>query len=398
MRINFKNVESIVIDQMKKDPDFSSRYTKLQDQNVGLFAKKSFIFITENSVQIRELNCVERILRAVGFYSDSVFTPWQLTVIKNIFNRALEPSTPTPILPEPPSDLEETEEPVEPPVPVVIDPKKIDCVGVRLHKSLKKRVTKQLCKLQYELKKIEAQAPGHIKHGQVEAFQEKFGQFATSIKKPIAKAMRNSVAQALRNMGVTESDLAAYLDDPEKGVQRIYEQTQLFLPTNPYSKLWARLTRLLEESRESLLRIILSEYEPKECGGEGDCLFHCCARLAPEKDVQGWRRAIAAKIKHEEANYGELVASRLHGADRDNCVAGLSTYQEYADWIARQGKWGGGPEVQAFSDLVGRPVLVVQELIHGYITFRKGCNLALDKEPLVFFNIGEGHFQAGVSR
>jgi len=57
---------------------------------------------------------------------------------------------------------------------------------------------------------------------------------------------------------------------------------------------------------------------------------------------------------------------------------------------------GGEPEVQAFSDLIGRPVLVVQELTPGYITFRKGCNLASNKEPLVFFNIGEGHFQAGV--
>ncbi|MGD0665840.1 MAG: OTU domain-containing protein, partial [Rhabdochlamydiaceae bacterium] len=70
----------------------------------------------------------------------------------------------------------------------------------------------------------------------------------------------------------------------------------------------------------------------------------------------------------------------------------------YCAWIAKQGSWGSQPELEAFSEITQRPVIVVQSLGENPFEWSAGINLHFKGDPLIFRNHGATHYEAMVSK
>ena len=107
-----------------------------------------------------------------------------------------------------------------------------------------------------------------------------------------------------------------------------------------------------------------------------------------------WRRDVCTQLRQPQ--YERIIGERLANDDmamRAYAEAGEVPQEQYCNWMAQAGNWGSAPELQAFSDLVGRPVIVVQSLGPTF-DWSAGFNLALTTEPLIFINHSAVHYEA----
>jgi hypothetical protein len=90
-------------------------------------------------------------------------------------------------------------------------------------------------------------------------------------------------------------------------------------------------------------------------------------------------------MSQENEKYRALIAERIK---TDKKLAGFSLKQ-YCEWICQPTSPVGRPELEAFSQISGCPVLVVQNFV-----WKDGINLNFDKDPLVFLVDEDGVWRA----
>jgi hypothetical protein len=151
---------------------------------------------------------------------------------------------------------------------------------------------------------------------------------------------------------------------------------------------------------------LTAKYQAREMGGGGDCLFRSMAgvmNLNPDQTHAAQRQQIVVHMRNNRARYQPLIESRIRGDQmaRDGIarVPGNDNFEKYLNWMSQQGSWGGEAEIQAFSDLSQRPVVMVQEAHQ-----RRGVNTVFPQSqgegrlPVVLKNLGTTHFQAMLFR
>ena len=142
-------------------------------------------------------------------------------------------------------------------------------------------------------------------------------------------------------------------------------------------------------------------YLDKPNRGHGDCLFLSLADLDKARDGDGWRAAISEELRQNKSKYEKLVLDRIKNDEVAGggilFQSGADPYEQYCNWIGQKGSWGGTPELEVFSLLVGKPVLVVQTnaVISNEPQFSQIFNRSkISADPVVIHNLNENHFQA----
>jgi hypothetical protein len=235
-----------------------------------------------------------------------------------------------------------------------------------------------------------------------------------SVRAEIQKDALNLTGQLgfkLLGLGADPDLVKLYLNplNPETGllnektrIERIFAHTTLKMDTL-YQSIASTIRLRRDAHMTNIVETIRSTCQNKRNPGGGDCFFYSCMdrcrTLKPEfasyVSVTDWRALIVKELKENEAVYRPLIERRIQ---TDDHVKHLKSYEAYLEWIAKDRNWGSEPELYAISNLVKKPVIVIQELDGFEPTFSSGINLDLKSEPLCFINYNAAHYEAMVPR
>lgn len=153
----------------------------------------------------------------------------------------------------------------------------------------------------------------------------------------------------------------------------------------------------LSKQFSALRHHIDREYTPKRVPLDGNCFFHSAAHFAPGLSHDEVRRNIHQHMTRYKEAYRSVIKERINN-EPELRRRGITTVESYLSFIQKNGTWGGKPELQALSDLLGRPILVRQKGGEGkrkgiISTFFPIHGIITNHLPLMILNSGEGHFE-----
>lgn len=205
------------------------------------------------------------------------------------------------------------------------------------------------------------------------------------------QAMVKQLYDKLVAAGGDETLVTAYVHDDNRIAERLYYHCVLAKDGAVMSSMSQEILRQIAECQKAMRNKIENEFKRISNAGGGDCFFLSCEQLTDKTD---WRVKIAGVLLKDVAKYAEVVGNRI---ENDN-MAPKKGYEEYCTWIEKQGSWGSQPELEAFSEITERPVIVVQSLGDNPFEWSAGINLHFKGDPLIFRNHGATHYEAMISK
>ncbi len=287
-----------------------------------------------------------------------------------------------------------------------LDVKKLQCLGLEVPESIETRVGTKLNELEKDFALLYETKPktwGELleRYNALSALDTSLNEFRSSIRSETALLMRDATKARLEFLGVHQSLIDEYLNDPERGETRVFEHTNLFLDSHRFAQFSKRLRQKIHRLQDKMVAKIDQEYHPKHNAGGGDCFFYSCNDLTPQENrgMAVWRKSIAERLRMPE--YLPLIEERLKTDEmalQAYFERGDTVQEQYCNWISKLSSWGSGPELKAFSDMVERPVIVVQKLGGNDFHWSGWANLDFDAEPLIFINHSAVHYEAMILR
>ena len=168
---------------------------------------------------------------------------------------------------------------------------------------------------------------------------------------------------------------------------------------------------------DRLTALVDTQYQEHEAGGGGDCLFHSLAhQLSQEGRVitsSELRKNIVEEMDQNRLLYSPLILDRIRTDplirsaiqvipnDDNGNVARYLAYMRREQTKDYQGSWGGNPELQAFSTIYRRAILIRQQGSENRIPVnnvvailpRNGAAPRITK-PILVKNLFSGHFRS----
>jgi hypothetical protein len=282
------------------------------------------------------------------------------------------------------------------------DPKKLDCLGLPVPEVIEQDVARHVQQFQEAYNALipasDTLQANLSLYSNLESLNSELITYKNSLRLSIARAMKEPTSLALKEYGVHEYLIGEYVNDQNRSVDRIVQNTNLYLDTHPFSKLAHTLTRKISEVQNAMVDTIKTSYKTKSNAGGGDCFFYSCADSALQGvlSMKNWRSTIANQLRQDK--YRSIVLDRLRNDDMTltaHLEDGKDEHERYCNWIAKSSHWGSTPELQAFSDFCARPVIVVQS-VGGLKTcdWSASFNAQLGAEPIIFINHNAVHYEA----
>jgi hypothetical protein len=217
-------------------------------------------------------------------------------------------------------------------------------------------------------------------HGYLNEVKEAIRVFLT--EKTSGIEMMEQLRRKLIDAGAHQEIVEAYLD--EQIVDRVLYHAELLYDLPGLSM---SIDDRIAAYRKAASWEIASNYGFVHMDTTGDSFALSCKKLQSVPQIN-WRDQIAFKLSmmsQENEKYRALIAERIK---TDKKLAGFSLKQ-YCEWICQPTSPVGRPELEAFSQISGCPVLVVQNFV-----WKDGINLNFDKDPLVFLVDEDGVWRA----
>lgn len=226
--------------------------------------------------------------------------------------------------------------------------------------------------------------------------------------------MLPKLKKQLISAGHAASEVDRYLSDEQSLADRLFFHSELADSGAEFSTSSQSTLEHIAQLETRISDKIRKEYKPVGNRGGGHCFFYSCAHLTADKSQSTWLSSIVSVLSsdssaaqkswrdkvadHLVANrhkYEPLVTSRM---ETDGSVPKRISYEKYCEWIRRDGSWGGQPELEAFSEITQRPVIVLQNVYGKTPRWSAGINLHFAGEPLVFMNYSASHFEAMIGK
>ncbi len=211
------------------------------------------------------------------------------------------------------------------------------------------------------------------------------------VKRAMAEAWNNSLFSANQEGSLVPNNL--YFKHPLFG----QINTDLSVALEQFE---APFNRLLDQQYGELLPYIDTHYTARQTAGDGNCLFHTIAHLTNSDHVSA-RKAVTQHMSENPELFEALIEERM-GND-PAVAAGMKKFrgtivERYAAYMEQNSVWGGKPELQALSNITGRPVIARQKgAIVATISFFPTKGKLKTRAPLLILNSG-GHFEPLIAR
>jgi len=162
----------------------------------------------------------------------------------------------------------------------------------------------------------------------------------------------------------------------------------------------ARFNHLLDKQYDMLLPHINTHYKAKRTKGDGNCLFHTIAHLTKFDHVMA-RKEVTKHIQENPDLFESVIRKSIK--DDPDIADGMQNergtfVERYVAYMEKDGIWGGNAEIQALSNILGRPIIARQKgSSTKTISFFPTKGKLKTRVPLLILNSG-GHFEPLVPR
>ncbi|MCE3238613.1 MAG: hypothetical protein K0R24_1594, partial [Gammaproteobacteria bacterium] len=134
-----------------------------------------------------------------------------------------------------------------------------------------------------------------------------------------------------------------------------------------------------------------------ECGVEGDCLFRSVASFMPEgiSSYEVLRKLTAEVISNNQELFSEIINSNNPEVLtlRTGRTRRVTDVQDYVEYIAQAGTWGGYIELYLLASILNRPIALLSDRYRPQI-FKPHISQEESGEPIFLYYNGGTHYQA----
>ncbi len=202
--------------------------------------------------------------------------------------------------------------------------------------------------------------------------------------------LTKALGDKFRELGAHEVLISQYLADEERLAERLFFHAEITKEGSEFARVSSEILGDISALQKAMALKINAEYETLPNRGGGNCFFLSCDQHLPVIDST-WREKIAAHLLQSRAKYERIVLQRI---GTDSMTPPNADFKSYCEWIQKDGSWGSQPELEAFSEIVQRTVVVVQNQHAGPFEWGGIFNPNYGGDPIIFKNHGACHYEA----